>query len=89
MCSFGFRFGALNGCLLAALALNATLIFDNDALYRERADFGIDPNTFDELLRLNRALPTAHDVSCTHTHTHTHTHTPESESTFPKTLVAR
>ncbi|KAJ1453578.1 hypothetical protein M885DRAFT_588569 [Pelagophyceae sp. CCMP2097] len=59
---FGFRFGVLNGCLQAAQALNSTLVFENDAFYLPRKDMGIDPKTFDELLRLNAALPSTHLV---------------------------
>ncbi len=52
---FGFRLGVLNGCLRAANALNATLLYTPD-LYRRGQGYGISEKS-DKLLRLAEALP--------------------------------
>lgn len=54
---FGFRLGVLNGCLRAANALNATLLYD-PGLYSRGAGYGLSAKS-DTLLRLAEALPTA------------------------------
>ena len=55
---FGFRVGILNGCLRAAAALNATLLFEQGEFYKPRPGYGIDPKTSDAFLGLSDALPT-------------------------------